>query len=253
MNFVVIIPGRLHSSRLPGKVLLEIGGLPMIEQVRRRGLESGAARVVVATDHPEVAERVQAFGGEALLTDPSHRCGSERLAEAVRTLGLPDDAVVVNLQGDEPGMAPLLIQAVARPLMERPEVPMATAAVPITCWEELNDPHVVKVVLAGERALYFSRAPIPWERDRFPLPPGEVLPEGLFWRHLGLYAYRARFLQEYAAWPPSPLELCESLEQLRAVERGVPILVHRAEAAPLPGVDTLDDLARIRGHFEGVV
>ncbi len=249
MNFCVLIPARMASTRLPGKVLLDVGGLPMIEQVRRRALESGAARVVVATDHEEVMACVQDFGGEAVATDPSHHCGSERLAEAARLLALPDEAIIVNLQGDEPLMDPALLAATAALLETHPHCPMATAAVPIRTWSELANPHVVKVVMdRQDRALYFSRAPIPWDREHFPLDDDAPLP-GAYWRHLGLYAYRSAFLQTYAAWAPTPLERGESLEQLRALEHGVGIAVHRGSAAPAAGVDTAADLERLRAHF----
>lgn len=249
MNFTVLIPARLASTRLPGKVLLDVAGLPMVEQVRRRALESGAERVVVAADDPQIVERIHRFGGEAVLTATTHRCGSERLAEAARLLGLGDEEIVVNLQGDEPGMDPALIRAVAKLLAAAP-APVATVAVPIQKTEELLDPHAVKVALAGDgRALYFSRAPIPWRRDDFP-PTSATLPApGSHWRHLGLYAYRQAFLQDYASWPASALEDLEALEQLRIIERGYSIFVHRAQQAPVAGVDTADDLERVRRAF----
>ena len=249
MNFTVLIPARLGSTRLPGKVLLDVAGLPMIEQVRRRGLESGAERVVVAADDPQIVERIRGFGGEALLTSTAHRCGSERLAEAARGLELADDEIVVNLQGDEPGMDPALIRAVAE-ILAPASVPVATVAVPIRTAAELLDPHAVKVALAEDgRALYFSRAPIPWRREDFP-PASAAMPSpGSHWRHLGLYAYRHAFLQTYAAWPPTALEELEALEQLRILERGYSILVHRAQQAPVAGVDTAEDLERVRRSF----
>jgi len=251
VSFCVLIPARLASTRLPRKVMLEVGGLPMIEQVRRRGLESGAARVVVAADHPEIVDCIVGYGGEALLTAPDHVCGTERLAEAARLLNLPDDTVIVNLQGDEPAMPPALLQATAHLLLEDAQRQMATAAVPITRWEELADPHAVKVIRnAAGSAQYFSRAPIPWDRQHFPLQNGQTLPaSNTWWRHLGLYAYRNAFLQDYAAWPASPLEGIESLEQMRALERGVQIALYCALEAPAAGVDTAEDLDRVRTLF----
>jgi len=249
VNFTVLIPARLASTRLPRKVLLDIGGLPMIEQVRRRALESGAQRVVVAADDRQIVECIHRFGGEALMTSPAHRCGSERLAEAARLLGLADEEIVVNLQGDEPAMDPLLIRAVAELLAES-SAPVATVAVPIGTVAELLDPHVVKVALAADGcALYFSRAPIPWRRDDFPPAAGAQPTPGSHWRHLGLYSYRQAFLQAYAAWPAGVLEELEALEQLRILERGHRILVYRARQAPLGGVDTAEDLARVRRGF----
>lgn len=251
MSFCVLIPARLASTRLPRKVLLDVGGLPMIEQVRRRAVASGASRVVVAADHPEIVACIEAHGGEALLTSPDHVCGTERLAEAARLLDLPADAVIVNLQGDEPGMPPALLQATAKLLLENEALKMATAAVPIHHWAELTDPHAVKLICNDQgHARYFSRAPIPWHRQYFPMQPEDLLPDGgHWWRHLGLYAYRHQFLQDYARWPASPLEQIESLEQMRALERDVQIAVYCAAEVPPAGVDTLADLERIRRLF----
>ncbi len=251
MSFCVLIPARLASTRLPRKVMLEVGGVPMIEQVRRRALESGASQVVVAADHPEVVDCIRSYGGEALLTSVAHGCGTERLAEAARLLALSADTVIVNLQGDEPGMNPALLQATAQLLLEDAALPMATAAVPIQYWDELADPHAVKLIRNDRnQAQFFSRAPIPWSRQHFPMHPGEKLPEsGTWWRHLGLYAYRNQFLQDYAQWPASALEAIESLEQMRALERGVQIAVYCAAEAPAAGVDTSADLERVRALF----
>ncbi|WP_308389979.1 3-deoxy-manno-octulosonate cytidylyltransferase [Acidithiobacillus sp. AMEEHan] len=250
MSFTVLIPARMASSRLPGKMLLPIAELPMIERVRRRALASGAERVVVAADDEQILAAVRSYGGEAVQTDARHRCGSERLAEAAEILGLPAEEIIVNLQGDEPQMPASLMHAVASALEGDAGLAVATAAVPLTHWEDLVDPHAVKVVLnAAKDALYFSRAPIPWDRDRYPLTEGAELPAGQHWRHLGLYAYRAGFLQEYARWPRAALEELESLEQLRILERGYRIRVCCSDVVPPIGVDTPADLARVRAAF----
>ncbi len=253
MNFTVLIPARLASSRLPEKVLLPLGGIPMIEHVRRRALESGASRVVVAADEPRIVETVLAYGGEAVLTDVGHACGSERLAEAATLLSLSPEEIVVNLQGDEPAMRPELVRAVAEMLGSAgAAASVATAAVPIGSWSELCDPSVVKVVMDDRgQALYFSRAPIPWNRDSYPLEDRHApVPANVHFRHLGLYAYRNAFLQEYASWPAGSLERVESLEQLRILERGQRILVFQADQAPAAGVDTPEDLVRMQVFFQ---
>jgi 3-deoxy-manno-octulosonate cytidylyltransferase (CMP-KDO synthetase) len=250
MGFVVIIPARMQSSRLPGKPLLDIGGRPMLQHVHEKALSSGAERVVIATDDERIGSAARGWGAQVAMTDPAHRSGTERLAEVVEHLRLPPDRVVVNLQGDEPLMPPALVTQVANALAGHGEARMATLCHRIHTAAELFDPHVVKVITdARGFALYFSRAAIPWDRDAFAISTEELPQRAEHFRHIGLYAYRAGFLPEYVAWPASTLEEMESLEQLRVLYHGVRIFV--AEAAELPGhgVDTADDLARVRAAF----
>lgn len=245
-GFKVVIPARYGSTRLPGKPLLPLVGKPMIQHVVERARASGAEEVVVATDDRRIQDACAAFGAEALITRAEHRSGSDRIAEVIERRGWPDAAIVVNLQGDEPTMPAALIDQVASDLARRPEVGMATLAHPIADAETLFDPHAVKVVTdAAGFALYFSRAPVPWHRDEF-LGKRATLPGSVpFLRHIGLYAYRAGFLRRYVGWAPSPLELAESLEQLRVLWHGERIHVGVAKEVPGPGVDTTQDLARV--------
>ena len=247
-RFIVVIPARFASTRLPGKVLLEIAGKPMVRHVHERALESGAERVIVAVDDERVARAVP--GAEACLTSVEHRSGTERIAEIVERLSLDPDTVVVNLQADEPLVPPVLIRQVARNLSTRPETHVATLCEPITSVDAVFDPNVVKVVRddAGY-ALYFSRAPIPWHRAEF--PRRDAWCEGAHFRHLGLYAYRARFVRRYVRRAPVPIEEMESLEQLRVLFSGGRVHVDLAAAAPGPGVDTEADLAAVRALVGG--
>jgi 3-deoxy-manno-octulosonate cytidylyltransferase (CMP-KDO synthetase) len=246
-RFVVIVPARLASTRLPRKPLADIGGVPMVVRVARAAAASGADRVAVAADSPEIVDACSAHGVEALLTRADHASGTDRLAEAVEHLGLADDALVVNVQGDEPLMPAAVVRRVAEALAERPDCAIATACHPLHDAAEFFSPNVVKVVTdANGRALYFSRAPIPWSRDAFAaardrLPPG--LPAR---RHVGLYAYRAGFLRRFPQLPPAALEQHESLEQLRALAHGFGIAVIELPEALPPGVDTPEDLERVR-------
>lgn len=244
MSFHVIVPARLASTRLPNKPLADIAGLPMIVHVAQRASQSGALQVVVATDAPEVLQACTAHGVRALLTRTDHPSGSDRLAEACEQLGLTGDACVVNVQGDEPLIEPTMIRACADTLAQRPECAMATVAHAIEDAEEFRNPNVVKLVCdAAGRALYFSRAPIPWWRDA----PAPATPHaGAVLRHVGLYAYRAEFLRRFPTLEPSPLERIESLEQLRVLWHGERIAVHLSPQRPGPGVDTPEDLARVR-------
>jgi len=252
MSFTVLIPARLASTRLPDKPLADIAGVPMIVRVARRALLSAASRVVVATDSPRIAETCATFGVTAMMTRTDHPSGSDRLAEACKLLQLGDDEVVVNVQGDEPLIEPDLINAVAALLAERPDCAMGTAAHAIATLADLHNPNVVKVVLdARNTALYFSRSPMPAARDfsgqAWWQQPGSALPPPL--RHVGLYAYRAAFLQQFPALPQAPLEQLEALEQLRVLWHGHRIAVHITAQAPGPGVDTPEDLERVRRLF----
>lgn len=248
MSFVVIIPARLASTRLPNKPLADLGGKPMVVRVAERARASGAARIVVATDHADILAACAAHGIEACMTRADHPSGTDRIAEVARTLGLPEDAVVVNLQGDEPLIDPALLSACAARIGA--DVPMATCAHPLHDAADAFNPNVVKVVLDKlGRALYFSRATIPWHRDAF-AQSRDQLPAGYVpLRHIGLYAYSNAFLQQYPQLAPSPLETIEALEQLRVLWHGVPIAVHVTESAPAAGVDTPEDLARVRAYF----
>ncbi len=251
-EFVVIVPARLASTRLPRKPLADLAGEPMVVRVARRAAQSGAARVVVATDSDEVVAGCRRFDVETVLTRPEHQTGTDRLAEAVEALRLSDEAIVVNVQGDEPLLPSEVIAAVADLLAGRPDCAIATAAHRLTEAAEFFNPHVVKVVMdAGGRALLFSRAPIPWSRDAF-AAGRERLPADLpAWRHVGLYAYRAGFLRRFPKLAPAPLEEHEKLEQLRALWHGFAIAVlPLAEPLP-PGVDTPEDLESVRALIAG--
>lgn len=252
MEYTVIIPARMASSRLPDKPLADIAGLPMVVRVAQRAAQSQARRVVVAADDPRVVQACQAHRIDALLTRQDHVSGSDRLAEACELLGLADDALVVNVQGDEPLIPPVLIDEVARVLAERPEASMGTAAHAIHDLAEFTNPNVVKLVMDSRQlALYFSRAPIPWWRDGQQDGSFRALPSPAPLRHIGIYSYRAGFLRQFPQLPPAPIETLESLEQLRALWHGHRIAVHVTDAAPGPGVDTPADLERVRGIFAG--
>jgi 3-deoxy-manno-octulosonate cytidylyltransferase (CMP-KDO synthetase) len=246
MAFTVLIPARLASSRLPDKPLADICGAPMVVRVAQRALRSGADRVVVAADGTAIADACAQHGIEAVLTRPDHPSGSDRLAEACDQLGLSDDTIVVNVQGDEPLIDPALIGAVAGLLQQWPDAAMSTAAHAIETVADYANPNVVKVVTdAKGMALYFSRAPIPWWRDGH--SDGiRVLPAPAPLRHIGLYGYRAGFLRRFPQLPPAPIEQLEALEQLRALWHGHRIAVHQAHRPPGPGVDTPQDLSRVR-------
>jgi 3-deoxy-manno-octulosonate cytidylyltransferase (CMP-KDO synthetase) len=244
--FTVLIPARMESTRLPGKPLIDIAGLPMVVRVARRAMASGAQHTLVVTDSDAIALACNTHGVQSLMTRADHLCGSDRLAEACELLGLADASVVVNVQGDEPLVSPDLIASVAEQLHLHPTSPMATAAHPIASLEEFLNSNVVKVVVdATGQALYFSRAPIPHCRS----PIGAQhhrLPDPAPLRHVGLYAYRAGFLREFPRLPMAPLEQTESLEQLRVLWHGHSIRVHITDTEPGLGVDTPEDLARVR-------
>ncbi|MEE1925839.1 3-deoxy-manno-octulosonate cytidylyltransferase [Pseudomonas sp. 148P] len=249
--FTVVIPARLRSTRLPGKPLLPIAGKPMIQHVWEQAHKSGAERVVIATDDASIVEACQAFGAEVLLTRDDHESGTDRLAEVAAALGLPADAIVVNVQGDEPLIPPSIIDQVAANLAAHPEAGIATLGEPLEDVTALFNPNVVKVVAdCNGLALTFSRAPLPWARDAL-ARNREQLPEGVpYRRHIGMYAYRAGFLQDFVGWGPCWLEQTEALEQLRALWHGVRIHVADALEAPPVGVDTPEDLERVRRLLE---
>ncbi len=247
MSFIAVVPARLASTRLPRKPLADIAGRPMVVHVADRAREAGAGRVVVATDSEEIRRACLAHGVEAILTSPEHPTGTDRLAEAAQILGLADEAIVVNVQGDEPLIPPAVVGEVADLLAARPDCSIATAAHAIDDAAEFFNPNVVKVVTdAGGRALYFSRAPIPWARDAF-AASRETLPPALgALRHVGLYAYRAAFLRQFPRLARAPIEEAESLEQLRALWHGFHIAVMQLPGALPAGVDTTEDLERVR-------
>ena len=250
-DFAVVIPARYASTRLPGKPLLEIAGVPMVVHVARRARESGARTVIVATDHDGIAAAVSRHGFEAVMTAADHPSGTDRLAEVARARGWGEDEIVVNVQGDEPLIDPALVARVAETLAGARDAAIATACCPLDP-ADLTNPNVVKAVLdrAGY-ALYFSRAPIPYPRDAF-RSSGQVLPpDYTAYRHIGLYAYRCSFLKTYSTLEPAPMERFEALEQLRALWHGFRIAVTVSAQAPAAGVDTEEDLARVRAHVAG--
>lgn len=243
MSFTVIIPARYASSRLPGKPLSMIGDKPMIQRVYERAAAAGAAEVIVATDDQRIVTAVEAFGGRAMLTSAQHQSGTERIAEVIDYLAIADDHIVVNVQGDEPFIPPEIIRQVADNLANQKQAQMATLAVPIHSLEEVLSPHAVKVVTdVNGYALYFSRAPIPYERDG--LNQNKLAALADYRRHIGIYAYRAGFVWRYIEWEASPLEQIESLEQLRVLWYGERIHVAEAIATPPAGIDTPADLVR---------
>jgi 3-deoxy-manno-octulosonate cytidylyltransferase (CMP-KDO synthetase) len=248
MSFTVIVPARLASTRLPNKPLADLGGKPMVVRVAERAALSGASQVIVATDHADILDACKHHGVDARMTRADHPSGTDRIAEVAAAIGLPADAVVVNVQGDEPLIDPALIAATAARIAA--DVPMATAAHPIADVADLFNPNVVKVVLdKAARALYFSRATLPWHRDAFAKSKDAMPPQYAALRHIGLYAYRNAFLQNYPTFEVSPLEQIEALEQLRVLWHGYPIAVHVTAETPAAGVDTPEDLERVRRHF----
>ena len=242
--FIVAIPARYGSTRLPAKPLREIAGVPMVVRVAQRALQAGATQVVVAVDDQRIADALAGQGVEVCMTRSDHASGSDRLAECALHYGWPDDAIVVNLQGDEPFAPAAGIREVARALASD-DAPVATLATPITDAHELFDPNVVKLVRTSHgRALYFSRAPLPWARDAFAADRDALPVDVPFLRHIGIYAYRADFLKRYTQLSRTPLEQAESLEQLRVLEHGHAIAVRLTPEPFPPGIDTLADLER---------
>jgi 3-deoxy-manno-octulosonate cytidylyltransferase (CMP-KDO synthetase) len=252
MNFSVIIPARYASSRLPAKPLADIHGKPMIVRVMEQAKKSSATRVIIATDHQQVFDVVKEYGGEVILTSDKHNSGTERLAEVINAYQFANDEIIVNVQGDEPLIPPVIIDQVAENLVQY-KTGMATLAVPIDSVEEAFNTGAVKVVTDKDGyALYFSRATIPWERDRF--AKSELLKQSsignFYLRHIGIYAYRAGFIRQYINWAPSLLEQIEMLEQLRVLWYGQKIHVAVAKQPPAIGVDTREDLEKVRTLFK---
>jgi 3-deoxy-manno-octulosonate cytidylyltransferase (CMP-KDO synthetase) len=250
LAFKVVVPARYASTRLPAKPLLDLGGKPMVARTAERAVISGAEEVWVATDHPDVMTAAAQHGLSVVLTRTDHPTGTDRLAEVIEQRGWDDDTIVVNVQGDEPLIDPALIARTARQLAES-GADIATVAHPIDKAVDFFNPNIVKVVCKADGdALYFSRAPIPYARDHFARDGRESLPAGIpAFRHVGLYAYRARFLRAYTRLPPSPLEAFEALEQLRALFHGFRISVLISDHLPMPGVDTPEDAARMQEYF----
>jgi 3-deoxy-manno-octulosonate cytidylyltransferase (CMP-KDO synthetase) len=250
-DFRVVIPARYASSRLPGKPLADIAGKPMVVRVIEAAGQSGASEIWVATDDSRVAAAVEAHGGRAVMTREDHASGTDRIAEVADRFGWSDSSIVVNVQGDEPLIDPKLVAQVAQALATDAGASMATAGFPLADADEMFNPSVVKVVADGAgRALYFSRAPIPWNRDAF-AESRDVLPQGFSpWRHVGIYAYRVAFLRRFGQMAPAPIEQWESLEQLRALWYGERVSIVRCEHAPAAGVDTQADLDVVRARFD---
>lgn len=253
MKYSVVIPARYGSTRLPGKALADIGGKPMVQRVYERALRCAAAEIRVATDDSRIEEALKPLGTKVLMTSADHPSGTDRLAEAADQLGLSDDDIVVNVQGDEPLIPPEVIDQVAQNLASNPDCACATLSEPIDSADDFFDPSVVKVVSDQQgQALYFSRAPVPWPRDQAEtLLQERVLPETLdAQRHIGIYAYRAGLLRQFVSWNPSRIERIESLEQLRILAHGMKIHVAQACAEVPGGVDTPADLEKVRELFD---
>lgn len=250
MGFKVVIPARFGSSRLPGKPLLDIAGRPMVAHVVERACQSGAEEVLIATDDERIAAAVQGMGAEVVMTSANHPSGTDRLQEVAQKKGWSDDTIIVNVQGDEPLIPPAVINQVARNIEASSAAGIATLAETLTSVEQLFNPNIVKLVRdVNDFALYFSRAPMPWARDAFAKDKTALPALDVYFRHLGIYAYRVGFLHAYVGWPPAVIEQVEALEQLRALYNGVKIHVGVAEVEIPQGVDTAEDLERIRALF----
>lgn len=258
MGFIVVIPARFASTRLPGKMLLSLANKPMIQHVYERACDSGAERVIVATDHQDIFDAVKKFSGEVVLTSQEHRSGTERIAEVVKTLSFDDQSIVVNVQGDEPLIEPEIINSVAENLMINQQASIATVSTPINSMEDLVNPNVVKVVMDENKyAMYFSRAPIPWPRDMFSgkdlstIAKEDISQLGVtFYRHIGIYAYRAEFIKTYVDLPQNALEQTEALEQLRALSNGFRISMHVSKLNSAMGIDTQEDYDKVKEIIE---
>lgn len=252
MNFTVIIPARLSSTRLPNKPLADIAGVPMIVRVAQQAQKSGATRVICAVDDIQISQACEKYGVETCLTRKDHSCGTDRLCEAADKCKIHEDEIVVNVQGDEPLIPPKIISSVADLLNNNPQCVMGTASIRILSSEEFFNPNVVKVTLnKNGEALSFSRAPMPWARDLFKTSK-EQIPADLALRHVGIYSYRCSFLKSYPSLERSPLETYESLEQLRALWNGYKIAVQVFDESIPPGVDTPEDLERVRKVFTSI-
>ena len=246
--FHVVIPARFASTRLPGKPLLTIAGRPLIQWVWQSAVQSKAASVVIATDDERIRSAAVKFGADCVMTSVDHASGTDRIAEAARARGFSGDDIVVNLQGDEPAMPPAVVARVAEALREAQGSDIGTAVAPIESLQQFLDPNCVKALRAADgRALYFSRAPVPWPRDNIVDGRPAAFPGA--WRHIGIYAYRVRSLLQFAAWSPTPLEMAEKLEQLRALEHGMHIHLVALKEAPSAGIDTPADLERVRAEW----
>lgn len=258
MSYTVVIPARYASTRLPGKPLADIAGKPMIAHVYDRACESGAGRVVIATDDHRIEAACRDFGAEVVMTSADHTSGTDRLEEVARVLGFGPEERVVNVQGDEPLIPPELIDQVAENLESHPDAAIATLCERLSDAASVFNPNVVKVVFDHRgMAHYFSRAPVPWARDAWQAmgdstPATRSLPRGVdYYRHIGIYGYRVKLLRSFVTWPPAPTELTESLEQLRALYNGALIHVEEACRIPPAGVDTVQDLERLRQTMSG--
>ena len=251
MSFTVVIPARYASSRLPGKPLLDIAGKPMIQHVYERAIQSSASEVIIATDDARIAKVAASFNARVCMTDAAHESGTDRLQEVVSQLGLDGQHIVVNVQGDEPLIPPAVIDQVAADLLANPTAAIATLVERITDKDDVFNPNAVKAVMdANGRALYFSRAPIPWARDEFAAANSSLPPATHYYRHIGIYAYRVQFLHQFVQWPPGLLERTEKLEQLRAMENAVEIHIAEAITAIPAGIDTQADLDKVRPLFD---
>ncbi len=251
MSFTVVIPSRYGSSRLPGKPLADIAGKSMVQRVYEQAKQSAATRVIIATDDDRIMAAAESFAAESVMTSADHESGTDRLQEVVAALQLDEDHIVVNVQGDEPLIPAGVINQVADHLQNNPQAGIATLVEPITDINTVFNPNAVKVTIDNQgRALYFSRAPMPWSRDSFD-GSNDQLPEGVnYYRHIGIYAYRVSFLNQFVQWPASSLELTEKLEQLRALENGVTIMASEACETIPAGIDTEQDLAAVRALFD---
>ena len=258
MGFIVVIPARFASTRLPGKMLLSLANKPMIQHVYERASESGADRIIVATDHQDIVDAVKKFSGEVVLTSQEHCSGTERIAEVVKTLSLDDQSIVVNVQGDEPLIEPEIINCVAANLEKNQQASIATVSTPIESIKDLVNPNVVKVVMdENNYAMYFSRAPIPWPRDKFAGKDySTIVNEDIFelgvtyYRHIGIYAYRADFIKTYVNLPQNALEQTEALEQLRALSNGFRISLYVTSLNSAMGIDTQEDFDKVKEIIE---